>query len=194
MTAKLIKGIATFAKGLRDGRREMRLLSKLSKSDARSSIVGGAFKMMAPLGPIGAALVGAVIAGGLTYLAMADDLFSAGGGKSGYGSRTLMGPEGAIALNNKDDVIAGTDLFKKGNDVSSEGGGATKMGGAGTMSVNSDMSSVVAAINSLGAKVEAMASRPINVGVGSTQIIEATIGNNPNTVGVETGKNDFEIN
>ena len=56
------------------------------------------------------------------------------------------------------------------------------------------MSSVVAAINSLGAKVEAMASRPINVGVGSTQIIEATIGNNPNTVGVETGKNDFEIN
>ena len=194
MTAKLIKGIATFGSGLKDGLRKMRLLSKLSKSDARSSIVGGAFKMMGPLGPIGAALVGGIIAGGLTYLAMADDLFSAGGGKSGYGSRTLMGPEGAIALNNKDDVIAGTDLFKKGNDVSSEGGGATKMGGAGTMSVNSDMSSVVAAINSLGAKVEAMASRPINVGVGSTQIIEATIGNNPNTVGVETGKNDFEIN
>ena len=33
------------------------------------------------------------------------------GAGSGYGSRTIMGPEGAIALNNKDTVIAGTDLF-----------------------------------------------------------------------------------
>ena len=35
------------------------------------------------------------------------------GGGGGYGSRTLMGPEGAIALNNKDTVIAGTNLFPK---------------------------------------------------------------------------------
>ena len=124
----------------------MRLLNKLSKSEARSSIVGGAFKMAGSAGIIGAALVGGIIASGLTYLAMADDLFSPGGGKSGYGNRTLMGPEGAIALNDKDDIVAGTDLFSKGNDVSSEGGGATKMGGAGAMSIGSDMSSVVAAI------------------------------------------------
>jgi hypothetical protein len=39
----------------------------------------------------------------------------------GYGKRTLMGPEGTIALNDKDTVIAGTDLFpKKGDDVISE--------------------------------------------------------------------------
>ena len=38
-------------------------------------------------------------------------------GGSGYGSRTLFGPEGAIALNNKDTVIAGTNLFPKENDV-----------------------------------------------------------------------------
>jgi hypothetical protein len=30
-----------------------------------------------------------------------------------------MGPEGAIQLNNKDTVIAGTDLFKKGDDTMS---------------------------------------------------------------------------
>jgi hypothetical protein len=30
-----------------------------------------------------------------------------------------MGPEGAIQLNNKDTVVAGTDLFKKGDDVMS---------------------------------------------------------------------------
>jgi hypothetical protein len=32
---------------------------------------------------------------------------------SGYGTRTLFGPEGAIQLNNKDTVLAGTDLFAK---------------------------------------------------------------------------------
>jgi len=33
------------------------------------------------------------------------------GAQSGYGNRTILGPEGAIALNNKDSIIAGTDLF-----------------------------------------------------------------------------------
>jgi hypothetical protein len=39
----------------------------------------------------------------------------------GYGKRTLFGPEGAIALNDKDTVIAGTNLFDgtKGDDVMS---------------------------------------------------------------------------
>jgi len=38
-----------------------------------------------------------------------------------------MGPEGAIALNNKDTVIAGTDLFPKGNDVVSGPAGSVNM-------------------------------------------------------------------
>jgi hypothetical protein len=41
----------------------------------------------------------------------ADDMFSPGGGGGGYGKRTLFGPEGAIKLNDKDTVIAGTNLF-----------------------------------------------------------------------------------
>ena len=44
-----------------------------------------------------------------------DDVMSPGDG-SGYGKRTLMGPEGAIALNNKDTVIAGTNLFDGGKE------------------------------------------------------------------------------
>lgn len=59
-------------------------------------------------------LAGAAIGAGLTALIMssvksaetADDMIS-----PGYGQRTLFGPEGAIALNNKDTVIAGTELF-----------------------------------------------------------------------------------
>jgi len=40
----------------------------------------------------------------------ANDVFMPGS-NSGYGNRTILGPEGAIALNNKDSIIAGTDLF-----------------------------------------------------------------------------------
>ena len=56
-----------------------------------------------------------------------NDMMSPGGSGGGYGSRTLLGPEGAIQLNNKDTVIAGTDLFggsSKGDDVMSGPKGA----------------------------------------------------------------------
>jgi len=46
-----------------------------------------------------------------------NDVYSEGG----YGKRTLLGPEGAIQLNNRDDVVAGTDLFKKNQN---SGGGS----------------------------------------------------------------------
>ena len=63
------------------------------------------------IGPI-LGIAGAAAAAGLGYMYYnkADDMVSPGAG-SGYGSRTITGPEGAIALNNKDTVIAGTDLF-----------------------------------------------------------------------------------
>ena len=78
-----------------------------AKSVAKIPYVGGFIAL-----GIGAAIVGGL----LTYLATAksgDDIMSPGG--SGYGNRTLMGPEGAIALNNKDTVIAGTKLFPTQN-------------------------------------------------------------------------------
>ena len=68
------------------------------------------------------ALAGLAIAGGVgAYLySQADDMMSPGGAGGGYGKRTLMGPEGAIALNNKDTVIAGTNLFPKENESSQQ--------------------------------------------------------------------------
>jgi translation elongation factor EF-Tu-like GTPase len=47
---------------------------------------------------------------------------------TGYGARTLLTPTGAVALNNNDTVIAGTNLFK-GNDVTSYPEGALNLGG-----------------------------------------------------------------
>ena len=69
---------------------------------------------------IGAAIaVGAALAGYAALKAITgDDVMSPGSNTSGYGSRTLLGPEGAIALNNKDTVIAGTKLFNQGNNNS----------------------------------------------------------------------------
>jgi len=64
------------------------------------------------VGPILAiAAIAAAVAGGMALYSKfnkGDDVVS-----PGYGKRTIMGPEGAIALNNKDTVIAGTNLFPK---------------------------------------------------------------------------------
>jgi hypothetical protein len=46
---------------------------------------------------------------------MNDGVISPSQGKGGYGNRVMYGPEGAISFNNKDTIVAGTNLF--GNDV-----------------------------------------------------------------------------
>ena len=79
---------------------------------------------------LGAAAAIAIAAGATAYAFLkGNDIFSPGEGSAGYGKRTLFGPEGAIQLNNGDDVVAGTDLFKKGDDVA--------MAGKGALTVNS---------------------------------------------------------
>ena len=85
-------------------------LEKKSLWKRIGSAVMSAFKAFTGLGPIGWILAGgaaaAVTALGYKFL-KGNDVMS----KGGYGKRTLMAPEGAIALNNKDTVIAGTNLF-----------------------------------------------------------------------------------
>ena len=69
----------------------------------------------------------------------ANDMFSEGG-SGGYGKRTLMGPEGAIQLNNKDDVVAGTNLFGKNKQNANSSQGT---------SVNTDMTQTNALLQQL---------------------------------------------
>jgi hypothetical protein len=80
---------------------------------AVASIFSGQGKLPIIGAVIAATMVGALFAAASKASSFGDDVFSPGAGSSGYGSRTLMGPEGAIQLNNKDSVIAGTDLFSK---------------------------------------------------------------------------------
>ena len=97
----------------------------------------GALAAIPFVGPVlGFAAAAAVLAAGfgvLSSIPTADDMISTGGGAAGYGSRVLTGPEGSIALNNQDDVVAGTNLMGGG------GGGA-----------------VVSAIEKLGADIRAL--------------------------------------
>jgi hypothetical protein len=68
---------------------------------------GGPLNPAAPLIAIAAGLGGGLaMAAALGKFSKGDDIFSEGG----YGKRTLLAPEGAIKLNDKDTVIAGTDL------------------------------------------------------------------------------------
>jgi hypothetical protein len=80
-----------------------------------------------------------------------DDVLSEGG----YGKRTLLSPEGAIKLNDKDTVIAGTDL----------GGG----GGGGSMP-SIDLTPMVAAINEVKAAVKELMNRPVIINMDSKQV------------------------
>tara|TARA_B100001057_G_C22866723_1_gene956862 strand:+ start:3872 stop:6193 length:2322 start_codon:yes stop_codon:yes gene_type:complete len=102
----------------------------ISFGDAIINIVKGAYQTFGPIPFVGAIIAAAAAATGIAYLASqskkGNDIMSPGSNTSGYGNRTLFGPEGAIALNNKDTVIAGTNLFR-GNDVVSAPAGAIQM-------------------------------------------------------------------
>ena len=75
--------------------------------------VAAIFKSNAKFSVAGAILSGLAIAGMATAMTQvpgmikADDMMSPGGN---YGKRVLLGPEGAFALNNRDTVVAGTNL------------------------------------------------------------------------------------
>ena len=106
---------------------------RTEKKDAVASSVGagaGIIGAMSKLGPFGA-IAGIALAAGaigflLSKLSKADDIMSEPSGGGGYGKRILTAPEGTFALNNKDTVIAGTDLFK-GDDVVSSAAGSINM-------------------------------------------------------------------
>ena len=119
------------------GAKEM-ILNGIKNKNLLSTIAEAAmtaFKSVASIpivGPIlGAAAAAAAV--GLGYSLMkGNDIMSPGSEGGGYGSRTLFGPEGAIQLNNKDTVIAGTNLFDKADDMMSAPKGALQVSNSTT--------------------------------------------------------------
>jgi hypothetical protein len=100
---------------------------------AASAVAG--IPIIGPILAFGAAA--AAIAGGMALYNKfkGSDVFSPAQGGGGYGKRTLLAPEGAIELNNNDNVVATTNdiSFKKGDDVKSMVGKPTEIKSAGSV-------------------------------------------------------------
>ena len=115
---KLIKGIAIGVASV------MAMTLTRSIGIAIANLFGGQGKI--PFVGIAAAVAGvATMMSLISKNKKADDMISPGSGSGGYGNRTLFGPEGAISLNNKDTVIAGTNLG--GNTGRSDSGMSAKL-------------------------------------------------------------------
>jgi hypothetical protein len=99
-----INALKTIGIGL-SSREGMITIATAAMSALKSAVSGiGAF--LGPLAvPIGIAAAASVAKLGYDFL-KGNDIMS----ESGYGKRTLLAPEGAIRLNDKDTVIAGTNL------------------------------------------------------------------------------------
>lgn len=195
MAAKLVKGTVDFAKSVGTGIDMVKKLKMAQLKETAVSIYNAAMKTFGQYPFVGFALAtAAAIAAyaGVQALAADDAIFPAAGG-GGYGKRTMFGPEGAIQFNNKDTIVAGTDLFA--DDAVSEPGKATEMEGEGKVQVRGggDMSAVVSAIDTLGSRIDALAARPIDVGIDGTKVIEATTGDQSNVQGDEAAKNSYKV-
>ena len=107
---------------------------------------------------IAAAIALAAGAAAYTFLSSkkGDDIMSEGG----YGKRTLLSPEGAIKLNDKDTVIAGTNL----------GGGQQNISGPSI-----DLTPMIAAINEVRSAVNTLANRPIYLSIDGKNIGTALV-------------------
>jgi hypothetical protein len=115
-----------------------------------------AYASLAAIPVIGPALGGvaaaAITAGGFAMLnsKKGDDVVSEGG----YGKRTLLSPEGAIKLNDKDTVIAGTNLG---------GGGGSKM-------PQIDLTPMVAAINEVRTAIDRLYSKDQSINMDGKKV------------------------
>ena len=124
----------------------------------------GAVKSLSSIPVVGWALG---IAAAATTVALGMKLMSKGNDvvSPGYGKRTLMAPEGAIALNDKDTVIAGTNLGGKGK----SGGGGGEMKAAAP---SIDLTPLINAVNQVTAAVNGLVDRPTSVFLDGVQLAQ----------------------
>lgn len=108
MTTNLVKSIALAAAqmGLLGGK--AKTAAAAMTASAAASVVQSAAAVPI-VGWITGIAAAATLIATLTTLFKANDLYSEGTGGGGYGKRILLAPEGAFALNDKDNIIATTN-------------------------------------------------------------------------------------
>jgi hypothetical protein len=124
-----LKGLATTAKdiamqGILKAKQLGGFLVDVGKFAVRSAMAVAGIPVIGPV--LAIAAIAAAVAGGMALYSKfkGNDVVS-----GGYGKRTLMAPEGAIALNDKDTVIAGTDLGGKNKSKETSVGAPTTSSG-----------------------------------------------------------------
>ena len=115
--------IMKFLKGLRAAYKMVKAIRVVEIGSAVAK--GWSAAMSSPQSLLTGGLAGLAVGASITAAIMsatskapptpADDLFSAG--KSGYGKRTLLAPDGAYALNDNDNILATTNKIKPVNDM-----------------------------------------------------------------------------
>ena len=115
---------------------------------------GGPLNPAAPMIALAAGAAGGVAIAGLLQARKGDDIMSEGG----YGKRTLLTPEGAIKLNDKDTVIAGTNLG---------GGGGTQ---APVSSPSIDLSPLLAKMDQMNTILNQILSKEGTIMLDSTKV------------------------
>jgi hypothetical protein len=126
------------------------------------SVAQGAWKALGGIFPVGPVLATAATLAGvglIKRLATADDMVS-----PGYGKRILSSPEGSIALNNNDTIVAGTNLGGEGSSQSISGPSQSIPG------PSIDLTPMILAINEVKAAVDGLINRPVIVNLDGKQI------------------------
>jgi hypothetical protein len=144
-----------------------RIGALISKGELLSSIGKAAMGVISSLSAIpvvgwalGIAAAAGAVALGYKFL-KGNDVVS-----GGYGKRTLMAPEGAIALNDKDTVIAGTDLGGKNK---SNTGGNTESP-APTSAPSIDISPLVERMSAVEGLLSQILQKETNIYMDSTKV------------------------
>jgi hypothetical protein len=155
-------------------------IGKILKGIASLAVIYAAYAAYASLAaipvvgvPLGLAASAGILAAGFGLLGSIKD-----GAIDPKGGLIVSGEKGSIQLDKEDSIIAGTNLGGKGK--KSSGGGESS-------------SAIVNAIAELRRDINALANRSINVSIDGKKVIEATTGNQPNTVGDESRKNSYQI-
>ena len=177
--------VSKFVSGLKEGQPIMVGIAAALTAMLAPTIMTAIFSIFSSFAKIpfglGIPLAGAAIAGMISLASSSTSKVKSvkDGAINPKGGLLVSGEKGSIQLDKEDSIIAGTNLGGKGK-TSSGGGGM-------------DSSAVVNAIYELRRDVNALANRPINVSIDGKKVIEATTGNQPNTVGDESRKNSYQM-
>lgn len=196
----MVAGIAKFIANIRTTMKLLKEMQIMQKASAGIEIVRGAWASLGPTPAVGPLLAAAAIGVGMGILGtiavqdMSDGIIPPTN-NGGFGDRVMYGPKGAISFNNKDTIVAGTDLFaKRANDYMAPAGSIEMINPPpkDPPPPNDNFTNNMDEFKKL---LIDLSSRPIanNIQIGAESIIKATTGTESNKEGLARSQNAFQL-